>query len=224
MATSGTAAINYDALDIFEEAFEQAGLELRSGSDLRTARRSLNLLLMEWQNEGLNLWAVESGSLSLVAGTAAYDLPADTVDLIEHQIRLTVGTDNIDYALNRISVSTYSQISNKSITGRPLQVFINRKATPTITVWPVPDQAYTMVYYRLRRLQDITTSGTIHADVPSRFLPALIAGLAYKIAMKRPESAERAPLLKMEYIEILSKAQDEDRDRASIIFAPDVMS
>ena len=219
MATSGTAAIDYDILSIAEEAFERAGLEMRSGYDLRSAMRSLNILTMEWANRGLNLWTIASGTVSLVAGTATYSLPTDTIDLIEHQLRVTSGGTTTDYSLNRISVSDYAGIPVKASTGRPLQIYIQRGAAPQVTVWPVPDQTYTLAYYRLRRIED-SASGVNTMDMPFRFMPALIAGLAFHIAMKRPEAAERVPLLKAYYEEQFQLAADEDRDRASLNLVP----
>ncbi len=179
MATSGTATFNLDLVELVEEAFERAGGEVRSGYDLRTARRSLNLLLADWANRGLNLWTFEEGSVSLVAGTATYALPADTVDIIEHVLRTGSGASQSDMTMTRTSVSTYAAIPNKLATGRPLQLLVTRTATPTVTVWPVPDGGgpYTLRYWRLRRLQDAGT-GVQTQDVPFRFLPALVAALA----------------------------------------------
>jgi hypothetical protein len=143
MATSGTTAFTMDFTEVAEEAWERAGREMRSGYDLRTARRSMNLMTIEWQNRGINMWTIEEGTLNLVSGTATYNLPADTIDLLEHVIRTGDGnvTTQADLNLSRISVSTYSTIPNKLSQGRPIQMYIDRgRDNPTVTVWPVPDQ------------------------------------------------------------------------------------
>lgn len=224
MATSGTATWTVDLADIVEEAFERCGSEMRSGYDLRTARRSLNILLSEWSNMGINLWTLEQGSIPLVAGTATYALPADTVDLLEHVTRTGSASSQADISLTRISVSTYSTIPNKNATGRPLQIYVQRLVTPQVTVWPVPDAStpYTLVYWRLRRLQDAGNGGANTQDVPFRFLPALIAGLAYHLALKVPGGLERVQLLKAQYDQAFTLAAEEDRDRSAVRFVPRV--
>lgn len=224
MATSGTATWTVDLADIVEEAFERCGSEMRSGYDLRTARRSLNILLSEWANMGVNLWTLEQGSLPLVAGTATYALPADTVDLLEHVTRTGSASSQADISLTRISVSTYSTIPNKNATGRPLQIYVQRLVTPQVTVWPVPDAStpYTLVYWRLRRIQDAGNGGANTQDVPFRFLPALIAGLAYHLALKVPGGLERVQLLKAQYDQAFTLAAEEDRDRSAVRFVPRV--
>jgi hypothetical protein len=224
VATTGTTAFNLDLNEIVEECFERCGAEVRSGYDFRTARRSLNLLFTEWANRGLNLWTVEQGSVPLVAGTATYNLPTDTVDLIEHVIRTDAGStsNQADLSISRISVSTYSTIPNKLNTGRPIQVYINRaQTTPTITVWPVPDSAetYTFVYWRLRRMQD-AGNGVNTQDIPFRMLPALVAGLAYYLSMKLPDGPNRMAALKMQYDEAWDLASTEDREKAPVRFVP----
>lgn len=224
MTTSGTATFDMDLTDIVEEAFERAGSELRSGYDLRTARRSLNLLFADWANRGVNMWTIDSGSIPLVAGTATYNLPADTVDLLEHVVRTGAGnaSTQADLTMSRISVSTYATIPNKLVTGRPIQALVTRAVSPpTVTVWPIPDAAttYTLVYWRLRRMQDAAT-GVNTMDVPFRFLPALVAGLAYYLALKLPNGVERLQTLKMQYDEIWQTAADEDREKASVRFVP----
>jgi hypothetical protein len=231
MTTSGTSSFSPAITDLFEEAFERAGGEMRSGYDFRTARRSMNLLTIEWASRGINLWTVESGTIPLVAGTATYNLPVDTVDLIDHVIRQNPGNTSTqtDINISRISVSTYSTIPNKLNTGRPIQVYINRRSGeatpsgiqyPTISVWPVPsDNSYTFVYWRLRRIQD-AGDGTNTADIPYRFLTCLVSGLAYYIAMKIPGGMERLPMLQAEYEKQWDLAAGEDRDRAPIRFVP----
>ena len=226
MSTSGTAVFNLDLSELVEEAFERAGSELRSGYDLRTARRSLNLMFTDWANRGINMWTIEQGTISMVAGTGSYNLPNDTVDLIEHVIRTGSGTSQADLAVSRISVSTYASIPNKLSTGRPIQVYIDRTApTPTVNVWPVPDtaQPYTLVYWRLRRIQD-AGGGVNTMDVPFRFLNCMVAGLAYMLAMKIPGGLERVGLLKQQYDEAWELAATEDRDKSSSRFVPRYMA
>ena len=224
MATSGTTAFDMDFTEIAEEAWERAGREMRSGYDLRTARRSMNLLTIEWQNRGINLWTIDEGTVTLVKGTSQYDLPADTIDLLEQVIRTNSGDEYTqqDLTINRISVSTYASIPNKLTEGRPIQVYIERLvANPKINVWPVPDKnsEYVFKYYRMRRIQD-AGSGVETADVNFRFLPCLVAGLAYYIAMKDPELANRIPLLKEIYEEQFKLAAEEDRVKAPAKFVP----
>jgi hypothetical protein len=225
MPTSGTATFDLDLNEIVEEAFERCGSELRTGYDLRTARRSLNLLFADWANRGINLWTIEQGQQVLTPGTATYTLPADTVDLIEHVIRTGAGnvSTQTDLTITRISVSTYSSIPNKLQQARPIQVWINRQqAAPQFTVWPVPDssQTYTFVYWRLRRIQDAGAGGTYTQDIPFRFLNALVAGLAYYLSMKIPGAEDRMQVLKAQYDEAWDLASTEDRDRSAVRFVP----
>ena len=224
MALSGTTAFNLDLTDLVEEAFERAGSEVRSGYDLKTARRSLNLLFADWANRGLNMWTFEQGSITLVAGTATYNLPSDTVDLLEHVIRTGAGSASTqaDLTITRISVSTYATIPNKLSQARPIQVWIERlQETPRITVWPVPDDSttYTFVYWRLRRIDD-AGSGPNTMDVPFRFIPCMVAGLAYYVALKVPNGMERLGVLKQQYDEAWDLASSEDREKAAIRFVP----
>lgn len=300
MTTSGTTAFDLDFTDIAEEAWERAGREMRSGYDLRTARRSMNLLTIEFQNRGINLWTIDQGSITLTTGLNTYALPLDTIDLLEHVIR--TGANNAstqaDLNITRISVSTYATIPNKIQQARPIQVWIQRlsgmvsptgatldggiNATtttitlssvsglpyagfvridnediaysylsgntlggvfrgqngttaashstgaaiynpnlPAVTVWPTPDntQTYQFVYWRLRRIQDAGT-GIQTADMNFRFLPVVVAGLAYYIAMKVPELQPRIEMLKKAYDEQFNLAAGEDREKAAIRFVP----
>ena len=301
MTTTGTNAFNLDLNDLVEEAFERAGLELRTGYDMRTARRSLNLLTIEWANRGINLWTIEQGQIPMVTGQACYPFPVDTIDLLDQVIRQNNGTSNqIDINISRISESTYSTLPNKLAQGRPIQVWINRQTgqtnpttavltanvsssattidvsdatqvasngfinldtetiyyanvngnqlincargqngttatshlvtttvyisnLPSINVWPTPNSPgdqYMFVYWRLRRLQDAGT-GVTEQDIPFRFLPCMVAGLAYYIAMKKPEvDGNRVMALKAVYEEQFQLAADEDREKASIRFVP----
>jgi hypothetical protein len=300
MTTSGTTAFNLEFTEIAEEAWELAGREMRSGYDLRTARRSMNLLTIEWQNRGINMWTIEPGIITLTPGLSTYALPLDTIDLLEHVIRTGQNTASTQADLNitRISVSTYATIPNKLAAGRPIQVLVNRlsgsvaptsstlngnllaNATsiplntvvglpgygfirvgaedifyqyisgntlmgvfrgqnnttaafhasgaavynpnlPSVTVWLVPDntQTYQFAYWRLRRIQD-AGSGIETGDMNFRFLPALTAGLAYRIASKTPELANRVDMLKAQYDEQFNLAAGEDREKAAVRFVP----
>ena len=224
MTTSTTTAFNMEFTEIAEEAFERAGREMRSGYDLRTARRSMNLLTIEWQNRGINMWTVDSGTIDLVKGqTTPYDLPADTIDLLEHQIRTGSGNTatQSDLTISRISVSTYASIPNKLTQGRPIQLYIERlRDHPKVNVWPIPDRSdYKLYYWRMRRIQD-AGSGVQTADMNFRFFPCLVAGLAYYIAMKLPEMMDRVPMLKAVYDEQFELAAGEDREKTSARFVP----
>lgn len=300
MSVSGIANFNLDLTEIVEEAFERAGSEMRSGYDLRTARRSLNLLFADWANRGVNMWTFDQGTINLVSGQNTYPLPTDTVDLLEHVIRTGAGSASTqaDLTITRISVSTYATIPNKLQQARPIQVWIQRldgqtssvgttiSATitstattiavtsaaslpstgfiligsetigygyisgntlsncvrgqnnttaaahtagdgvyvqnlPAITVWPTPDnsQTYQFVYWRLRRVND-AGGGVNTMDVPFRFLPCMVAGLAYYLALKVPNGAQRLDILKQQYDEAWQLASDEDREKASVRFVP----
>jgi len=247
MTTSGTSSFNLQITDLVEEAFERCGQELRSGYDLRTAIRSLNLLTVEWANRGINLWTIEQGQIPMVQGVNTYELPIDTIDLLEHQIRTNSGQQNnqTDITISRISVSTYSTIPNKLAQGRPIQVWIQRMSgaqypstvnpngvnsagidAPKITVWPTPDQGtaqnpyYEFVYWRMRRIQD-AGGGVNTQDIPFRFLNAMVAGLAYYLAVKLPSVPnDRIAGLKADYEQQLQLANDEDREKAPIRFIP----
>lgn len=241
MTTSGTYGFNLDLNNLIEEAFERCGAELRTGYDLRTARRSLNLLTIEWANKGINLWTVEQGTISLIQGQIAYNLPINTIDLLDHVVRTQSGTNQTDINISRISVDTYSSIPNKNAQGRPIQVWVNRQSGatypvggqpdgtdattgidyPTINIWPCPDQSsyYTFVYWRLRRIQD-AGNGVETQDIPFRMLPAMVAGLAYHLSLKIPDAMQRTQLLKQMYDEAWEQAADEDREKASLRLAP----
>ena len=228
MATSGTTAFNMDLTELVEEAFERAGSELRTGYDLKTARRSLNLLFADWANRGINMWTIEQGSIPLVAGTATYNLPSDTVDLLEFVVRTNAGSTatQSDLTMSRISVSTYSSIPSKLSQGRPIQAWIDRQAAiPTVTLWPVPDdtQPYQFVYWRLKRIDD-AGNGVNTMDVPFRFLPCMTAGLAYYLALKIPGGIDRLQVLKQQYDEAWELAATEDREKASYSLVPRYMT
>jgi hypothetical protein len=303
MSTSGASTFNLDLNNIVEEAFERCGLELRTGYDLKTARRSMNLLSMEWANRGINLWTVEQQVIPMVTGQPIYPLPVDTVDILDAVIRTNNGStsNQIDINISRIAEPTYMSIPNKLTTGRPIQMYVNRQSgmsnatsitlngtinstattitlsstanlasvgfikidnetisysnisgnqlincyrgqnnttaaahttgasitvqnLPCVNLWPTPNppgSQYTFVYYRLRRMQDAGAGGSFEQDVPFRFIPCMIAGLAYQIAMKKPEVApDRVMMLKQDYEQQFQLAADEDRDKASVRFVP----
>ena len=234
--TTDTHAFNLDLNNLVEEAFERCGQELRSGYDMRTARRSLNLLTMEWANRGINMWTVEQGQITLAytspTPTITYDLPVDTVDLLDHVIRTGTYQNQTDINISRISESTYAMIPNKNAVGRPIQVWIQRRSgatnsagvevPPRIHVWPTPDnsQTYTFVYWRLRRIQD-AGNGINGQDVPFRFMPCMVAGLAFQLSMKLPNvDPARIAMLKAEYAEQWDLAATEDREKAPDRFVP----
>jgi hypothetical protein len=224
MAVSGTTAFNLDLTELVEDAFERAGSELRSGYDLKTARRSLNLMFADWANRGLNMWTFEQGTINLIPGQATYDLPSDTVDLLEHVIRTGAGnaSTQADLTITRISISTYATIPNKLQQARPIQIWIERRQEiPRVTVWPVPDNTstYQLVYWRLRRIDDAGT-GVNTMDVPFRFIPCMVAGLAYYLALKLPNGAPRMDILKQQYDEAWQLASEEDREKAAVRFVP----
>jgi hypothetical protein len=296
--TSGTSTFNLDLNNLVEDAFERCGKELRTGYDLRTARRSLNIMTAEWANRGINLWTVEPGQINLQQGRIMYPLPVDTVDLLDMVTRTGTGQNQQDININRISESTYITIPNKNATGRPIQVWINRQSgqenptsiltaevldatettitltstvglaqfgfirvdnetiqyggingndltdcirgannttaathitaskiyvqnLPTVNVWPAPDQSnfYQFVYYRLRRIQDAGNGVTVE-DVPFRFIPCMVAGLAYYLSQKLPGAETRIEMLKADYEQAFQLAADEDREKASVRFVP----
>jgi len=231
MTTSGTQEFNLDLNNLIEEAFERAGGEVRTGYDVRTARRSLNLLTIEWSNRGINLWTIDQGSIQMNQGQIVYTLPVDTIDLLDHVIRTQTGVGQTDINISRISVSTYATIPNKNAQGRPIQVWVDRQSGatepvtginyPSINVWPCPDQDdyYTFVYWRLKRIQD-AGNGTTTQDIPFRMLTCMVAGLAYYIAMKLPEGQSRVERLKLDYEEQWLLASSEDREKAAIRLAP----
>lgn len=300
MTTTGSTLFNMDFTEIAEEAWERAGREMRSGYDLRTARRSMNLMTIEWQNKGINMWTMEQGIINLTPGLATYALPTDTIDLLEHVIRTGSNTASTqaDLTITRISVSTYATIPNKLSQARPIQVWIQRLSgqtnpttavldgaitstattitlntvvglagagfirlntediyytyisgntlggvyrgqnnttaaaqtdgtavfvpqLPAVTVWPTPDNSatYQFVYWRLRRVQD-AGAGIETSDMNFRFLPCLVAGLAYHIAIKTPDLMPRIQMLKQIYDETFEIAAGEDREKAAVRFVP----
>jgi hypothetical protein len=216
----------FDVAEIAQEASEQAGIDFRSGYSLRTARRSLELLSIEWANRGLNLWTIEGPvTIDLLANQPQYSLPDDTVDLVEQVIR-TTGTNGVltDLPIERMTLPEYAAIPNKLATGRPTIINMRRELSPYFNVWMVPpdDSTYQMIYWRLRRMGSVGAGGSGLPEIPWRFVPAMVAGLAYYLSLKskEPQAFARAPMLKAVYEEQFTLASDEDRDRAAFRFIP----
>lgn len=220
MALSGTKSFELDVADYIEEAFERCGIEVRTGYDQRTARRSLNLLLADWANRGLNQWTIEEEIITLTAGVKDYTLSSSTIDVIEAVVRFTngVGTQSqADVTIERISREYYLNIPNKLTQARPSQYFVDRQITPVVKVWPTPDQTYYLVVNKLVRMDD-ASSGVNTLEIPFRFYPCLAAGLAYYLSMKK--APDRTQMLKAMYDEEFIRAAAEDRDRASLNLTP----
>jgi len=216
MTVSSSKDFELDVADYIEEAFERCGLEARTGYDLKTAKRSLNLLFADWANRGLNQWTIKQRNFTVTSGDGETDLSADVIDILS----LVVRRSGTDYALSRISRDEYLSIPTKTTTGRPTQFFVDRQITPNLKLWPLPDNDTDVVIYdALTRMDDADTY-TNTVDMPFRFYPCLAAGLAYYIAMKR--APERLQILKPIYEEEMNRAMDEDRDRASFRVAPDL--
>ncbi|MAC68999.1 MAG: hypothetical protein CMP84_02095 [Gammaproteobacteria bacterium] len=216
MATSGSRDFTLDVAEIVEEAYERCGMEVRTGYDSRTARRSLNLMFADWANRGVNLWTVKSGTINLVAGTTEYTLTEDVVDILEVVIR----RDGTDFQADRISRSEYQNIPNKSTTGRPSQVYFNRQTAPKVNVWPAPENSTDVIrYYYVQRIED-ADAAVNNVDAPFRFLPCMVAGLAYYMAVKR--APDRVQLLKAIYEEEFQRAADEDEDRVALKLTPSI--
>lgn len=216
MATSGSRDFNLDVAEIIEEAYERCGLEVRTGYDARTARRSMNLMFADWANRGINLWTVRQGTITLTSGQATETLATDVVDLLEVVVRRS-GTD---YDLSKISRGDYLSVPNKTTTGRPSQYYFNRQITPEVTLWPTPENSTDeLVYYYIRRIEDADALVN-DVELPFRFLPCAVAGMAYYIALKK--APERIQLLKTVYEEEFQRAADEDEDRVSLKLQPDI--
>ena len=216
MATSGSRDFDLDVAEIIEEAYERCGLEVRTGYDARTARRSLNLMFADWANRGLNLWTVKQATQALTSGTATYTFTSDYADLLEVVVRRS----STDFELSKMSRSEYLTIPNKDTTGRPSQYYYNRQISPQITLWPTPENSTdTLVYYYVQRIQDVDALVNT-TDAPFRFLPCMVAGLAYYTALKK--APERVQLLKVVYEEEFQRAADEDEDRVPLKLQPSI--
>mgnify|MGYP001116362685 FL=1 len=218
MTVSGSKNFELDVADYIEEAFERCGLEVRTGYDLKTAKRSMNLLFADWANRGINQWTIAQRSFTVTSNDGQYDLSADVIDILS----LVIQRDGTDYSLDRISRDAYLNIPTKSTQSRPTQYFLDRQITPNLKLWPLPDNSTDVIYYdALIRLDDADTFVNT-VQVPFRFYPALAAGLAYYIAVKK--APDRIPLLKPMYEEELGRAMDEDRDRSSFQVSPQLRS
>jgi len=219
MATSGTKTFQLTIADTIEEAYELAGLELRTGYDAETARRSLNIMFADWANRGVNLWTIEQVTTSLTAGTSSYTLNSYDIDIVSAVIRQVDNSTTTDLQLTRIGRTEYLNIPDKSSTGRPTQFFLDRQTTPVVKLWPTPDSAatYSLIANTIQRIDDVTASAQ-DPEVPSRFIPCMASGLAYYIALKK--NPERVALLKQQYEQDFKLAADEDRNRASLHLVP----
>ena len=216
MATSGSRDFDLDVAEIIEEAYERCGLEVRTGYDARTARRSMNLMFADWANRGVNLWTVRQATTTLTSGQATVTLGADVVDLLEVVIRRS----NTDFTMIKISRSNYLSQPAKTTEGRPSQYFFNRQITPEITLWPTPENSTDqLIYYYVRRIEDADALVNT-TELPFRFLPCAAAGMAYYVALKK--APERVQLLKTLYEEEFQRAADEDEDRVSLKLQPDI--
>lgn len=232
MAITNTPAFNLDVAEIVEEAFEQAGSEVRTANDLRTARRSLNLMLLDWSVRGINLWTLDEQSVPLVAGTAAYNIDINTMSILDAVIRQQSGSSGqTDFTCPRLSFSTYADYPNKLQQGRPLNYWFDRigirnetsstDRLPRVIMWPVPDNnTYSFVYWRMRKMSEVGNAGN-HVEVPDRFLPALVAGLAFNIALKKPELSGRAAMLEARYEKLFDTAFTDDRVKEDLRLVPD---
>ena len=216
MATSGSRDFELDVADIIEEAYERCGIEVRTGYDAKTARRSLNLMFAEWANRGLNLWTIQQATLTLTKGQAQETLTPDVVDLLEVVLR----RNGTDFELSRVSRGEYLTIPNKTTEARPSQYYFDRKINPVINIWATPENSTDqIVYYYVRRIEDADTL-TNTTDMPFRFYPCMVAGLAYYLAMKR--APDRIQLLKSVYEEEFQRASDEDEDRTPLKLQPSI--
>ena len=216
MTTSGSRDFNMDVGEIIEEAYERCGLEVRTGYDARTARRSLNLMFADWANRGANLWTVKQGAVTVTQGQATITLDASVVDVLEVVLR----RDGTDYEIERISRGEYTTMPNKTTQGRPSQYWLNKQIQPVINLWAVPDNSTDqIIYYYLQRIEDADALVNT-TDMPFRFYPCMVAGLAYYIAMKR--APERIQLLKAVYEEEFQRAADEDEDRVPLKLQPSI--
>ena len=214
MATSNSRDFDLDVAELVEEAYERCGLEIKTGYDAKTARRSLNLMFADWANRGINLWTVQLGTQALTAGTTEYTLTADVVDLLEVVVR----RDNTDFQVQRISRSDYQNLPNKTTSGRPSSIFVDKQIIPKINLWPAPENSTDVLrYYFIQRIQD-ADAAVNNMDAPFRFLPCMAAGLAYYLSVKK--APDRVQLLKSIYEEEFQRASDMDQDRVPTRLTP----
>ena len=226
MATSGSKNFELDVAEYIEEAYERCGLEMRTSYDARTIKRSLNILLADWANRGLNQWTIQQNSISMTEGTLSYDLdstnPTAVIDVLDAFLRRTVNSTDTDYTMQRIGRAEYANIPNKETKARPIQIFVDKQITPKMYVWPAPENSTDVIHVNcLTRMDDADTL-TNTVEMPFRFYPALAAGLAYYLCLKK--APERMEMLKGIYEEEFRKAADTDEDRASVKIAPALRS
>ena len=222
MTSSGTTNFNLDVIDLIEEAYELVGMEMRGGYQMKTARRSLDMLMREWGNRGLNFWTIRETIIPVSAGTTKLTLASDVIDILDASWRTGSGLNQNDRILTRIDMVNWSQMANKNNPGYPTQYWVNRVVPAEVHLWPVPsDSTGQFVFYGIRSIQDVGAySNTM--DIPPRFLPALTSGLAYFLSIKTPGAEARIPLLKAEYDRQYEMAADEDRERAPFKLTPDL--
>jgi hypothetical protein len=216
MTTSGSRDFNLDVAEVIEEAYERCGLEVRTGYDAKTARRSMNLMFADWANRGLNLWTVKEANFTVTQGTSSYSLASDVVDVLEVVVRRS----STDFEVQRISRSDYATVPNKTTQGRPSQYYLDRQITPVMYLWSTPENSTDQVrYYYVRRIEDADTLVNT-TDMPFRFFPCMVAGLAYYISMKR--APDRIQMLKTVYEEEFQRAADEDQGRTPLKLQPNL--
>ena len=219
MAVSGTYNFNLDIDEVIQEAMEMIGGEDTLGHEPASARRSINLMLKDWQNRGILLWSTSTTAVTVVASTTSYDLSSSTINALE----VVINRDNTDIQLTRITPEQYLIIPAKTQTGRPSQYSVRRgRDNSVLSVWPIPENSTDVLKMEIvSELDDVDKSAIQNADTPKRFLPALTCGLAYYMSMKRPRvTSERIAMLKTNYEEVLGRAMEEDRERASIYLLP----
>tara|TARA_R100000458_G_scaffold59299_2_gene69455 strand:- start:359 stop:1054 length:696 start_codon:yes stop_codon:yes gene_type:complete len=226
MATSGTTAFNLDLSDIMEEAYDLCGLTMRSGYDYNTAKRALNLIFLEWQNKGLNLWKIEQATQTLTAGTSSYAAESSALEIVDAFLRTDSGDSNkqFDQQLTRISRTQYNHQAKKLNQSKPTQFYVDKNTSSVnIVLWATPDsaQTYTLVYDYIKKIEDAGTVATNNADVPVQYLPCLTYALAYNIACKSMEAQQRVPMIKARYDELWNEVADANRERATVKFVPD---
>tara|TARA_R100001510_G_scaffold56818_1_gene63154 strand:- start:995 stop:1690 length:696 start_codon:yes stop_codon:yes gene_type:complete len=227
MATSGTTAFNLDIGDILEEAYDLCGLEMRTGYDYKSAKRALNLVFLEWQNKGLNLWTLDQASISVTAGTNTYDLQSSALDVVDAFVRTDAGDidKQMDQRLKRISRTQYNHQSKKLTRSKPTQFFVDKNTgTNSIVLWATPDdaQAYSIVYDYVKRIEDVGITAANNADVPARYLPCLTYALAFNLACKSQNAQPRVPMIKARYDELWKDVSEADREKANVKFVPNL--
>ena len=225
MATSGTTTFNLDLSEIMEEAYELCGLTMRAGYDYRTARRALNLIFLEWQNKGLNLWKIEQATQTLTAGTSSYAAETSALEIVDAFIRTDSGDTNkqFDQQLTRISRTEYNHQAKKLTQSKPTQFFADKGTSGiNIVLWATPDdtQTYTLVYDYIKRIEDAGNVASNNADVPARYLPCLTYALAYNIACKEPDAINKVNMIRGRYLELWNEVSESDRERAAVKFVP----